>query len=225
MTNATAPPPTPGIVELLGGMLVRLVMGISGRVAWGGISPQVVTLICDRFRTNKLRIERIVAQIRAGTYVLRRRTGKPRTPDAPPRARPPPSPLPQTFGWLLPLIPPRPEECWHANAARDGLEKMLNHPEMVALIEAAPVSLGRPLRSLCWMFGLRPPPLLAPRRPPRPRPAPSPPAATQAATPEAAGKPKRQRPPPLPSRPPSRPDAPTWMQNWPPPVRGSRKLA
>jgi hypothetical protein len=209
----TDPSPSSTPLEHFLASLVRLVMGIGGRVSWGGLSPKMVQLICDRIRANKLRIERIVAQIRAGTYVFRRRIGKPRAPAATPRPRPPPSPLPPKFGWLMPLIPVRPEESWHANAYRAQLEDLLSRPDMVALIEAAPASLGRPLRSLCWMFGLRPPPILA--RPARPRPA----------RPKAPDRPKAPRPAPLPSRPPSRPDAPAWMQNWPPPVRGSRKLA
>jgi hypothetical protein len=220
MTAPTPIPPIPNVVELLGAMLVRMVMAIAGRVSWSSLSPQVVQLICDRVRVNKQRIDQIVAQIRAGTYVFRRRTGKPRAPAPPGAERPPrpPSPLPQKFGWLLPLIPAKPEEYWHANALRSQLESALQNPEMVALIEAAPVSLGRPLRSLCWMFGLKRPPILAPPR--RTAPHPTPP---RAAKPKAAAKAKR--PPPLPSRPPTRPDAPAWMQNWPPPVRGSRKLA
>jgi hypothetical protein len=209
--TSTSPPSAP--LQWLFAMLLRLAMDIGGRGSWSNISPKVVQLISDRFRENKLRIERIVAQVRAGTYVLRRRTGKPRS--SAKRAPRPPSPIPQKFGWLLPLIPARPEEYWHANGARSQLEAALTHPEMVALIEAAPVSLGRPLRSFCWMFGLKPPPVLAPPRPAVPRPP----------KPKPAAKPKQPRPPPLPSRPPSRPDAPAWMQNWPPPVRGSRKLA
>jgi hypothetical protein len=41
----------------------------------------------------------------------------------------------------------------------------------VKLIEAAPLTLGRPLRSLCWMLKLTPPEILAPpKRPRKPRP-------------------------------------------------------
>jgi hypothetical protein len=192
-------------------MLVRLVMDFSGRLSWGGITRPVLDLVFRRIDDNKRRIDRIVAQLRAGTYKPRRRSGKPRARASPSIRQPkPPSPLPQKFGWLLPLIPARQGEYWHANAERERLERLLNEPEMVTLIQAAPAALGRPLRSLCWMFGLKPPPILAPPRSPKPKPAP---------------KPRTPRPPPLPSRPPSRPDAPAWMQNWPPPVRGSRKLA
>jgi hypothetical protein len=212
----TSAPPPISPVERLFAMLHRLLMDIGGRVSWSSLSPQVIALMHRRIQGNKFRIERIINRIRAGTYVFRQRTAKSGARASPGVRQPrPPSLLPAKFGWLLPLIPARPEEYWHANAAREGFETMLNHPEMVALIEAAPVSLGRPLRSYCWMFGLKPPAILAPPRPPHPRPP----------KPKPAAKPRAPRPAPLPSRPPSRPDAPAWMQNWPPPVRGSRKLA
>jgi hypothetical protein len=162
------------VVELLGAMLVRVVMDICGRVSWGGITQPQSSLLYMRLNGIKRRIDRIVASIRAGTYKPRRRTGKPRA-RASPREPRPPSPLPAKFGWLMPLIPRRKEEYWHANSLRGTFELQLNHPEMVALVEAAPVSLGRPLRSLCWAFRLKPPPFLAPPgRTPAPPPAPPP---------------------------------------------------
>jgi hypothetical protein len=193
-------------------MLVRLVMDLGGRVSWGGITQPELNLVVRRWQQIRQSLDRIVARLRAGTYKPRqRRTAKPHTRASPSVRKPiPPGTPAQKFGWLLPLIPARKGEYWHANAERERLERLLYEPEMVTLIQAAPAALGRPLRSLCWMFGLKPPPILAPPRSPKPKPAP---------------KPRAPRPPPLPSRPPSRPDAPAWMQNWPPPVRGSRKLA
>jgi hypothetical protein len=167
-------PATPSVVELLGAMLVRVIMDICGRVSWGGITQPQSSLLFMRLNGIKRRIDRIVASIRAGSYKPRRRTGKPRA-RASPRQPRPPSPLPATFGWLMPLIPRRKEEYWHANSLRGTFELQLNHPEMVALVEAAPVSLGRPLRSLCWAFRLKPPEFLAPpkrrRKPPATPPA------------------------------------------------------
>ena len=210
------PTPPPTVVERLGAMLVRLVMDLGGRISWGGITQPVMALVHRRIQQNKFRIDRIVASIRAGTYKPRRPTGKPRARASPgPRQPRPPSPLPQKFGWLLPLIPARQGEYWHANAERERLERLLNEPEMATLLETAPTALGRPLRSLCWMFGLKPPAILAPPRSAQPRPA----------KPKPAAKPRAPRPPPLPSRPPSRPDAPAWMQNWPGSARRSRKTA
>jgi hypothetical protein len=95
----------------------------------------------------------------------------------------------QGFGWVLPLIPP----YWNANGYGAALEGLLADPEMVALIEAAPVTLGRPLRSLCWMFRVKPPPILAPPKRPSSRPTAPPAAATPAALPPAP--PPRRSPP------------------------------
>jgi hypothetical protein len=196
MTTATSPPAPPSVVELLGAMLVRVIMDICGRVSWGGITQPQSSLLYMRLNGIKRRIDRIVARIRAGTYKPRRRTGKPRA-RASPRQPRPPSPLPATFGWLMPLIPRRKEEYWHANSLRGTFELQLNHPEMVALVEAAPVSLGRPLRSLCWAFRLKPPPFLAPprRTPPSSPPPEATPAATACATPKPATSAPQARPP------------------------------
>jgi hypothetical protein len=218
MTHQTAPPPTPTVIERLGALLVRIVMDIGGRVSWGGISQPANSVLFARINNIKRTIDRIVARIRAGTYRPRRRTGKPRA-RASPRQPRPPSPLPATFGWLMPLIPKRPEEYWHANGVRAGLESFLNEPEMVALVEAAPVSLGRPLRSLCWALRLKPPAYLAPpRRTPR---AAAPP---RAAKPKAPARPKAPKPAPLapppalqppPPPPPPPPELPAWLRDWP----------
>jgi hypothetical protein len=182
MTPQTIPPPN-SVIERLGSMLVRVVMDICGRVSWGGISPAASFLLGTRLGAIKQRIDRIVASIRAGTYKPRRRSDKPRT-RASPSDRParPPSALPAKFGWLMPLIPARKEEYWHANGVRAGLESMLAEPEMAELVAVAPVSLGRPLRSLCWALGWQPPPILArPRKPRTPKPKPEQPAEAKAA--------------------------------------------
>ena len=87
--------------------------------------------------------------------------------------------------------------------ARAALCHLFQDPEMIALMQAAPGAMRRPIRSLCWMLGTTPPSILArprrqtpgapenlptptatPRPPPRrttppslsPHPAPSPPA-------------------------------------------------
>jgi hypothetical protein len=42
---------------------------------------------------------------------------------------------------------------------------------MAPLLAAAPEALGRPLRALCWAFGVKPPAIIAPpKRPRKPRP-------------------------------------------------------
>ncbi len=213
MTTPTPTPKPPSGVELLRRVLNSLLADVAGRVAWGGIAMALNVFISARLIGHRQQIERIVARIRAGTYKPRRRSPAQGAPP-PPASRPPrpPGPVKQGFGWLLPLLPP----YWNANGYSAALESVLADPDMVALIQAAPVTLGRPLRSLCWMLRVRPPPVLAPPRRTAPRPATPPPAKPKA---------KPQRPAPLPARPPTRPDAPAWMQNWPPPVRGSRKFS
>jgi pyruvate/2-oxoglutarate dehydrogenase complex dihydrolipoamide acyltransferase (E2) component len=194
MIQATAPPPA--VFESLRAMLVRLVMDLGGRISWGRITRPEFNLVNRRLQDILHRLDSLVARLRAGTYKPRR-PGRPRARASPrPRSQPPPGTPAQTFGWLLPLIPATRGEYWHANGLRGCLELQLTHPEMVALIEAAPAAMGRPLRSLCWMFGLRPPPSLAPPRPAAAEAAPPPPAPEAAAPPAPAAAPPAPPPPP-----------------------------
>jgi len=133
----------------------------------------VVALIVERLRGIKQRFARVAELIRDGRYVRRRSSPRRSTAARPPR---PPDKRTPKFAWVAPLVP-------EAGSFRDKLQNLLLDPEMAALIEAAPSSVGRPLRSLCWMVGLRPPPILAPpKRPKAPRP--EKPPAKQAARPE-----------------------------------------
>jgi len=166
-------------------------------VAMGGgnrLSFLLIGLITERLRRIKQCFARIATRIREGNYAPRRFAPhrKPETP----RPRPP-SRLPQKFGWLLPLVP-------HSVGHRSQLEYLLRDPEMLALLAAAPATLRRPLRSLCWMLRVDPPEILAlpkkPRPPPKPRPAKQP---AQAA----------------PERRPDPPDLPAWMRGMPSSIR------
>jgi hypothetical protein len=73
-----------------------------------------------------------------------------------------PSPLPRRAAWLLRLVP-------ETAAGASQLHHFLADPEVTALLAAAP-RLGRILRPLCHMLGIRPtqalPPPLPPSRPP-----------------------------------------------------------
>jgi len=166
----STPLPLPGIVERLGGFLRHIGLTLAGRVSWTTLSPLLVARVTKRFREIKLRFERIEALVRAGKYTPRHRSA----PSSPGARKPPPPPDPgmREFGWLEHLLP-------DIAMLRGNLLGILRHPEMVTLIEAAPAPLVRPLRSLCWMLKLEPPPILAlPRRPPRPK-APRAPAAAE----------------------------------------------
>jgi hypothetical protein len=137
------------------------------------LALSVISLIVERIRGIKQRFADLAARISAGQYTPRRRTTPPqKRPGQPP---PPKSPLPNTFGWLLKLVP-------QAVGYRSQLEHLLRDSEMQALLAAAPTAMRRPLRSLCRMLGLPPPPILV--LPPRPKPPPVPRA-------------KREKPPPL----------------------------
>jgi hypothetical protein len=67
--------------------------------------------------------------------------------------------LPRGFGWLLQVVP-------ETRQTGGQVQFWMDDPELPELLAKAP-QLGRPLRSLCYMMGIRPPPALRP--PPRPR--------------------------------------------------------
>jgi hypothetical protein len=139
-------------------------------------------LILNRIRDINHRFARIAARISAGTYVPHRRAAAARQ-QAKPRRK---SPLPQDFAWLVKLVQ---ETAVYGSQ----LQALFRDPEMAALLAAAPAPLRRPLRSLCRMLGVAPPPILA--LPAKPRPPSKPPPAA----PEA--------PPPAP-----RPEPPEWLR-------------
>jgi hypothetical protein len=133
---------------------------------WGQFSRPLALLIIDRLRTINQAFARLAARIAAGKYVPRRPPDTPRRHE--PRKPRGPNPLPQTFAWLIKLLP--------ETAPFGGqLQALFAEPEMAALLAAAPAPLRRPLRSLCRMLGVDPPKILAlPPPPPRPKPPPKP---------------------------------------------------
>jgi hypothetical protein len=173
------PPPTPA--EYFATLLAWLTRAVAAMSGGDRLPYLLIGQIAGRLRNIKQRVARLAARIGAGRYV--RRTVAPHPRAAGPRRA---DPLPKKFGWLLPLVP-------DAICFRAQLETLLLEPATVELMQAAPASLARPLRSLCRMLGLRPPSILA--LPPRPRPARKTPAAAPALPPPA--------PPP--------PQPPAWM--------------
>ena len=166
------PPCTPP--ERFATILQWLTRAVTAMMGGERLPLALISLICERIRRIKQRFATLAARVGAGLYTPRRRSAPPqRRPGQPP---PPKNPLPNTFGWLLKLVP-------DAVGYRSQLEHLLRDPEMAALLAAAPTAMRRPLRSLCRMLGLPPLPTLA--LPPRPRPPPAP-----------AAK-KREKPPPL----------------------------
>ena len=164
-----------------------LMLAVAGRSMWGPLSAALNILIQGRCLGIRGQLYRLIAKIQAGTFVPRR--AGPRRAPAASRARQP-GPLAYRFGWLEPLLP---ETTPH----RAQLSALLQDPEVVALIQAAPAAMVPPLRSLCWMLRLPPPPILARPRPaasPSPPPPPSPPPEAAAPKPPAPRPPASSRP-------------------------------
>ena len=176
------PPPPPTPAENFAALLTGLTRAVPAMSGGDRLSYFLIGLIVTRIRVITQGFARLVAGLAAGTFLSRRYA--PRRPPAQRRPRRQ-NPLGLKFGWLKPLVP-------DINGFRAQLENLLRDPEMAALIATAPASLARPLRSACWMLGLRPPPLLKP--PPRAKP------------------PKPPKPPPTP-KPPPPPPLPAWLQD------------
>ena len=180
------PPRSPG--ECFATLLRCLGHAVVAMMGGERLSGPVIAHIVTRIREIKQRFARLTACLAAGTYKPRRYRGRKAAAPGPRRR----SPVPQQFGWLLPLVP-------DAVCYRSQLSQLLGDPAMVALIQAAPAPMARVLRPLCWMLRLEPPPILAR---PRPQPPPRPPTSAK-----SAPRPK----PPLP--PPAQP--PEWLRAMP----------
>jgi hypothetical protein len=189
------PPRTPA--EKFVAILLRLGGAVDTKRMFGPLPAPlpVVVLIMARIREIREHVRHLLTRIAAGTYKPRRSPAAPRRKSETPRPWHP-SPLPTHFNWLEPLIP-------QAQQARAALASLFRDPEMLALVQAAPGAMRRPLRSLCRMIGLKPPPVLAlPPRPRRPR------------TTEQAG--TKPQPPSPPHRTDPPPGLPRWMLSAPP---------
>ena len=166
--------------------------GVKGRLV-----GHLLLAVCARLRHAVARVTRLAAQVAAGTLPKPRAPGSPRPRAARPPAPPDPAkpPIPGGFAWLLRLMD-EPARHWVAGA-RGQLQHLLADPDMVSLIEAAP-QMGRSLRPICRMLGLRPPPPLARPRRPRATPAtvPAEPAPADPAAPPPPAGPKARRKPP-----------------------------
>jgi hypothetical protein len=147
-------------------VLLWLTRAVDGHSLVGRLARPLAVLIIGRLIDIQQRFTRIAERVGAGTYSPRR-SG----PRRPPMEKKPrrPNPLPSRPAWLLSLVPEVP-------ALASQLNLLLADPEMTALLAAAPGAMRRPLRSLCRMLGVDPPPVLAlPPRPRRPPKAPAPP--------------------------------------------------
>ena len=164
------PPRTPA--ECFSTIILWLSLAVDGHSTWGRLPRPFGLLILDRIRSINARFARIAARITAGTFLPRRSPAPHPRENRGPRG---PNKLPRSVAWLIKLLP-------EVAVYGSQLQFLFADPEMAALLEAAPASLRRPLRSLCRMLGVTPPPILAlPARPrppsdPQPEPPPSAPA-------------------------------------------------
>ena len=136
-----APPSAAESFALITEGLCRVVAASHAR----GVAGPVIILIWRRLRRIAARFASLTARVRSGALPspVRRRRAMPR-----PRSPRPPSPrLPRRFAWLIRLIPA-------VACHRSQLQHLLSDPEMAALLSAAP-QMGRLLRPLCQMLGLR----------------------------------------------------------------------
>ena len=128
----------------------------------GTLVGPLLFLVCNRLRTAAARVLALTAQLQAGTLRLRpsrARRAAARRPDPPAAQEPAKLRLPRGFGWLR-------RRVRAVGFGRSQLEYLLAQPDMAALIAAAP-PIGRQIRPICRMLGVRPPPGLFP--PPRRR--------------------------------------------------------
>jgi hypothetical protein len=143
-------PRTPA--ECFAGIILWLSRTVDSHSMWGRLSRPLALLILDRIRVINQRFARIAARIAAGSYTPRRAPPHRRLAAPKPRRK---NPLPQGVAWLLKLVP-------ETASYGSQLQFLLADPAMAALLAAAPASLRRPVRSLCHMLGVAPPPILAP---------------------------------------------------------------
>ena len=212
MTQPQSPPQRPSLGEWFG-RIVRIVHeAVVSRGCASLLTPSEVARIGRRLKAIRLHFERLAAAIAAGTY-------RPRSPATAPRRAPAVAPVPpppdspmRVRGWLAALLPDT------AAQHRSHLRDLLQDSGMATLMEQAPVSLVRSVRSLCFMLKLDPPKTLLalPKRPGKPK-----------AAPEQQEKPEKPKNPEKPEKPDIRrhrtdppPGAPEWMSE---PVPGSEE--
>ncbi len=172
--SAAAAPATSIAVDWFRGIFRNIFFALEALRPHGRLPASLVPLVFHRVHRIYHLVIRIADLVQAGRYRPRRRSGRP--PRQAIQRTKSPSPLPPKYGWLAALMPATAPGC------RGDLDSLLRRPDMIALIEAAPVTLIPPLRSLCWALQLEPPAILA--RPRRPAPPPDSPLPSASAAPQ-----------------------------------------
>jgi hypothetical protein len=161
MTTIASLSPTDRFSSLIEGLM----KDVAASVVWGWVAIPLIKLLWRRLRHMNARFASVMARFRAGTLPApgsARRLASVR-----PASSPRPPDLPRRVGWVVQVI---------SGALIWGyeLEKMVDDPELAAIVADAP-QIGGVLRPLCRMLAVKPPAWLRlPRRralrPPRPRP-------------------------------------------------------
>ena len=159
MTQPDLQPPAVRLAAILS----RLCLMVDALHSGGRLRFALMQLIVARLIAIRQCFQRVAARVAAGTYVPRQPSATPPKRQAGKKPRPEKL-LPRHHAWLLKLMP-------EAAGPRVWLETLFADPEMVALMQAAPTTLGRPVRQLCRMLGIRPvpPPVALPEKPRKPR--------------------------------------------------------
>jgi hypothetical protein len=145
--------PPPSATDRFALMMEGLCQAIAARGGSGGlIAGPAIILIWSRLRRMAARFAALAARVRSGALpspapVRIRAASRPASPRPPHR-------LPDGFGWLVRLAP-------EAACFGGQFQHLLSDPEIPALLAAAP-QIGRVLRPLCRMLGVKPSPDLLP---------------------------------------------------------------
>ncbi len=144
--------PTPHAPDRFALIIDGLCRMIAASAPQGRLATPLILLVWTRLRRMGARFARLAARVRSGAVVRPARvrlaaTSHPTAPRVGPR-------LPDGFGWLLRLDP-------EAACYGSQLQHLLSDPEMASLLSAAP-QMGRVLRPLCRMLGVKAAPGLLP---------------------------------------------------------------
>ncbi len=138
------PPTFSGLAHRFSLVIDGLCRVTAARIATDRSAGPLLILIVGRLRRLAARFAALAARAQAGPLPPpRRRAARP----GPPRNNRQ-RPLPESFAWLIRLVP--------ETAGYGGqVHALLSDPEMAALLEAVPQA-GRILRPLCRMMAVRP---------------------------------------------------------------------
>lgn len=189
----------PGIARRLATILAALAALVAHAFLRNPGRVGIIVALCTRINRMSARFARLMARLPAATATRAPRPSRSGQPGGPP-----PTSIPSARGWLVA------ELGYRAAGYGSQLNHLLNEPETVALLAQIP-QVGRILRPVCRMLGIRPASIPNLRRP----------AARPARTPRASRPPPKgplhHLPPGTPPPPmrPALPLCPRMHERWP----------